>query len=144
MVGLDQYLLAKIKGKETGNLTGACGGLFPITPKSNKTEIGYWRKHYALDRLIAEIKGFDEDEDGWDDMNCKDIRLTKSQCQKIKDYAICEMQEMEEWYHGDVQKLMDSNDGWDYSQWLKTMTIMDAALKAIEKDRATIYYKYWR
>jgi hypothetical protein len=54
------------------------------------------------------------------------------------------MQEMEEWYHGDVQKLMDSNDGWDYNQWFKTMTIMDTALKSIEEDRATIYYKYWR
>ena len=141
MIGLDQYLVADIHSKETNNLTGACGGLFPMAPKSDKTEVGYWRKHYALDRLVKEIKDFSDDE--WDTMNCKDVMLTEKNCRSILSYAQEEMQEMESWYDDNIEELMDSNDGWDYSKWSKTVEIMEKALRLIELG-GKIYYKYWR
>ena len=142
-MGLDQYIVAKVKGKkETGGLTGACGGLFPMAPKSDKTEIGYWRKFYKLDELIMELKGFDYDE--WEEMNCEDVRLYKKDCQHFLDYAKEEVAEIEDWYDGDLDKIYDSDDGWDYQHWKDTEEFFQEALNLITEEHATIYYKYWR
>lgn len=142
-MGLDQYLVAKFKDvKETNNLTGACGGLFPMAPKSDKTEIGYWRKFYKLDDLIREEKQFTDDE--WDEKNCEDIRLTKADCKYIQSYAEEEVYALEEWYEGNMGRLENSEDFWDYQDWETTIDIMKKAIKMIEEDKAKIYYKYWR
>lgn len=60
-MGLDQYLLAKVSNKEKlaqlkTEATGACGGLFPLTIKTNgKAELGYWRKWYQFDNYMWDL-----------------------------------------------------------------------------------------
>ena len=139
-MGLDQYLIAKIKGAETNNLTGACGGLFPLAPTSDKTEIGYWRKFYKLEELIMECKNMSREK--YEQKNCKDIPLSEKDCKFIKSYAEEEMYELEDWWHGDIEKLLDSDDGWDYGNWNKTVQIMKKAIELISNG-AKVYYKYW-
>ena len=83
-------------------------------------------------------------DDEWADLNCEDIHLSKKECHFLLNYANKEMSIYEEQYHGDVRKLMDSDDGWDYNYWYRTSNIMTTAIKMIDNDQASIYYKFWR
>lgn len=84
-------------------------------------------------------------EDEYDELNCQDIQLSKENLEFIRDYANEEIAELEDWYHGDIDKLEDSEDGWDYCHWLKTKEIMESALRILDRDSdAEVYYKYWR
>ena len=140
-MGLDQYCIAKYKECEANNLTGACGGLIPLAPTSKGTEIGYWRKFYKLDDVIRDMKGFSDEQ--WERKNFKEIPLSKKECEQILSYAQEEKYELEEWWHNDLDRLMESDDGWDYSDWSKTEQIMKKALELIGEKKAKIYYKYW-
>jgi len=142
VVGLDQYLVAKFKdARETNNLTGACGGLFPLAPKSDKTEIGYWRKFYKLDEIIRDQKEISEDE--WDKLNCEDIPLTLEDCTWLKDYASEEILALREWWN-DEEPDQNNDDYWDYQEWSATLDIFEKAIKLIKDEGAQVYYKYWR
>ena len=146
-MGLDQYLLAKFKeGKkvETDNLTGACGGLFGIAPRSDKTEIGYWRKFYKLDGLVEEYyeENLAEGQEGYETMNCKDIELSKKFCQEMMDYAKEEIAEIIEWHDGEPEE--DNEDYWNLRDWESTAEIFEKAIKLIDEEDAKIFYKYWR
>ena len=145
-MGLDQYCLAKRAREakaEVDNLTGACGGLFPFAPKSDKTQIGYWRKFYALDDYIQEIKGYNTNSKNWGEMNCKDIRLSKENVQKLIDHSQWEIEEILDHWEGEVPS-DDSEDYWDLRDWEHTIDVFKEALDLINSEGAEIYYKYWR
>ena len=56
-MGLDQYLRARTNTIEQKSSRGACGGLFPIAPADKgTTEIGYWRKAYAVSDYLVFIE----------------------------------------------------------------------------------------
>lgn len=84
-MGLDMYLLAKRKNQKSVGCTGACGGLFPISPKTDKEEIGYWRKAYDLQDKIFEVIGIIDD-----DPNCKEYELSKKQVNELLLYCMQE------------------------------------------------------
>ena len=57
-MGLDMYLRAKTETMAPKQSRGACNGLFPLAPADNgTTEIGYWRKAYAVQRYLRETLG---------------------------------------------------------------------------------------
>ena len=145
-MGLDQYLLAKMKTKKnkTEDLTGACGGLFGFAPKNanGMQEIGYWRKFYKLDDLIAELF-LDKDPDGdyWS-MNCKDIPLDEDDLIHIRCYAEEEIDMINEQYEGEEVPEY-SEDYYQKINWEKTRDVFAKAFELVKTKGAKIYYKYW-
>ena len=81
-MGLDQYLRAKTSSIEQKSSRGACGGLFPIAP-ANKgtTEIGYWRKAYAVSDYLRQVLEI------YDDFNLEDKEISYNKVLEIIDYA---------------------------------------------------------
>lgn len=81
-MGLDQYLRAKTKSVKQKSSRGACNGLFPIAPKDNgTTEIGYWRKAYAVSDYLRQVLEI------YDDFNLEDREISYEQVIEIIDYA---------------------------------------------------------
>lgn len=115
-MGLDMYLEAKYKNQKNSGLRGACDGLFPIAPKSDYEEIGYWRKNYELSEFLWEQLNITED------MNCERIEMSEQDLLDVINF--CE------------GKLTDS-------EWLNTLDIFDKALNLMRNEDATIYYLEW-
>ncbi len=69
-MGLDQYLRARTNTIEQKSSRGACGGLFPIAPTDKgTTEIGYWRKAYAVSDYLRQVLEI------YDDFNLEDKEI---------------------------------------------------------------------
>lgn len=126
-MGLDQYLRARTKTVEQKSATGACVGLFPLAPKDNgTTEIGYWRKAYAVsDYLRNEL-----DIDGT--FNLEDKEISYEQVLDILTYA------------QNVISEKDFSDAYEESDWLDVVDAFTTAKEILENDPdAQIYYMEW-
>lgn len=126
-MGLDQYLRAKTKTVEQKSATGACGGLFPIAPANNgTTEIGYWRKAYAVSDYLRNVLDVD------DTFNLEDKEISYEQVIDILTYA----------QHVVAEK--DFSDAYEESDWLDTVDFFTIAKEILENDPDTqIYYMEW-
>ena len=81
-MGLDQYLRARTNTIEQKSSRGACGGLFPIAPADKgTTEIGYWRKAYAVSDYLRQVLEI------YDDFNLEDKEISYNKVLEIIDYA---------------------------------------------------------
>ena len=116
-MGLDMYLEAKYKGQKDSGLRGACGGLFPLAPKSDNEEIGYWRKNYDLSDFLWKQLDITED------MNCESIEMSEQDLLDVINF--CE---------GKLKK----NQEWQY-----TLDVFNKALNLMRNEDATIYYLEW-
>lgn len=116
-MGLDMYLEAKYKKQKNSGLRGACSGLFPIAPKSDCEEIGYWRKNYELSDFLWEQL------DITNDMNCESIEMSEQDLLDVINF--CE---------GELKK----NPEWQY-----TLNVFNKALNLMRSEDATIYYLEW-
>lgn len=77
-MGLDQYLRAKTNSIEQKSSRGACGGLFPIAPADKgTTEIGYWRKAYAVSDYLRQVLEI------YDDFNLENKKYLTTKCLKL-------------------------------------------------------------
>lgn len=126
-MGLEQYLRARTKTVEQKSATGACGGLFPLAPKDNgTTEIGYWRKAYAVsDYLRNEL-----DIDGT--FNLEDKEISYEQVVDILTYA------------QNVISEKDFEDEYEEADWLDVVDAFTTAKEILENDPdAQIYYMEW-
>jgi hypothetical protein len=116
-MGLDMYLEAKYKNQKNSGLRGACDGLFPIAPKSDYEEIGYWRKNYELSEFLWEQLNITED------MNCERIEMSEQDLLDVINFCEGKLKENPE--------------------WLNTIDIFDKALNLMRNEDATIYYLEW-
>ena len=81
-MGLDQYLRAKTNSIQHKSSRGACNGLFFIAPADNgTTEIGYWRKAYAVSDYLRQVLEIDND------FNLEDKKISYDKVLEILDYA---------------------------------------------------------
>ena len=81
-MGLDQYLRAKTNSIQHKSSRGACNGLFFIAPADNgTTEIGYWRKAYAVSDYLRQVLEIDND------FNLEDKEISYDKVLEILDYA---------------------------------------------------------
>ena len=125
-MGLDQYLLLKRPNKKEKSVLGIMDGWFPLGIKSDKQQIGYWRKAYEVSDLILNIVDWDSNEDH----NCKDLPLTKENIMTIITYA--------------KKELNNYPDNEDEDIWRYTLTTFKKALNIISTEPdCTIYYKEW-
>ncbi len=81
-MGLDQYLRARTNSIKHKSSRGACGGMFPIAPADRgTTEIGYWRKAYAVSDYLRQVLEI------YDDFNLEDKEISYNKVLEIIDYA---------------------------------------------------------
>lgn len=126
-MGLDMYLFKKSKTSCDKGATGACGGLFPLAPKSDgMEEIGYWRKHYTLMDFICNLLNVE-----YGEINCEKLEMTLQQIEKV--ISECKFREEEDYYE----------DDYDKSWWEATLPIFEKAKSAIEDEDAHIYFECW-
>ena len=124
-MGLDMYLEAKRKNPAKVGLTGACGGLIPLAPKSDNEEIGYWRKNYSLSEFLWEELGITDND------NCVPFEMSEPQ---IKD-AI-------EFCENCIRKNPCPN--WiDKREWEQSLGVFKNALELVQKEQAQIFYREW-
>lgn len=126
-MGLDQYLKAKTKTIPKKSLTGACGGLFPVAPEDGgTTEIGYWRKAYAVSDYLRDtlcVEGI---------FNCENKEISYDEVVEIINDAT-EIIEEESY-----------DDMYEKEDWLKVIKSFTKAKEILDKDEnATIYYMEW-
>lgn len=126
-MGLDQYLKARTKTVEHKSSTGACGGLFPLAPADNgTTEIGYWRKAYAVSSYLRNTLDID------DDFNLEYKEISYEKVTEIIEYA--------------TNLLSENAFEYEYEQrdWQDVVTAFTKAKWILENDSdAQIYYMEW-
>ena len=126
-MGLDQYLKANTNSVKHKPSTGACGGLFPLAPADNgTTEIGYWRKAYAVSSYLRNTLEID------DDFNLEYKEISYEKVLEIIEYA---------------KNLLNENAfEYEYEQrdWQDVVTAFTKAKWILENDsNAQIYYMEW-
>ena len=129
-MGLDMYLLSQINGKKENGKLGVMNGAFPFSIKTDKNQIGYWRKVYFLSNFLTEeLQLTDED-------NCVDKEMSEQNIINTLDFLdnVINGKYKVDWY-------------WDkesFEQELKkSKEIFTNALKLIKEENARIYYKEW-
>lgn len=126
-MGLDQYLRARTNTIEQKSSRGACGGLFPIAPADKgTTEIGYWRKAYAVSDYLRQVLEI------YDDFNLEDKEVPYNKVLEIIDYANEQID----------RKAFE--DEYELSDWQDTVEAFTKAKQILENDPdAEIYYLEW-
>ena len=126
-MGLDQYLRAKTNSIQHKSSRGACNGLFFIAPADNgTTEIGYWRKAYAVSDYLRQVLEIDND------FNLEDKEISYDKVLEILDYA---NETLEEKSFKDEYEMLD---------WQDTVKAFTKAKQILETDPdAKIYYMEW-
>ena len=102
-------------------------GLFPIAPADKgTTEIGYWRKAYAVSDYLRQVLEI------YDDFNLEDKEISYNKVLEIIDYAT-EMLERKSF-----------KNEYEMSDWQDTVEAFTKAKQILENDPdAEIYYLEW-
>lgn len=126
-MGLDQYLRAKTNTVEQKSSRGACGGLFPIAPKDNgTTEIGYWRKAYAVSDYLRDLLYINGE------FNLEDEPIDYYEVLEVIDHATALLQEDE------------FDNPYEKADWEDVKTAFTKAKEILENDPdAEIFYMEW-
>ena len=126
-MGLDQYLRAKTNSIQLKSSRGACNGLFSIAPSDNgTTEIGYWRKAYAVSDYIRQVLEIDND------FNLEDKEISYDKVLEILDYA------------NETLEQKSFKDEYEMLDWQDTVKAFTKAKQILETDPdAEIYYMEW-
>lgn len=127
-MGLDMYLLAKKGEVKQENallvMNGAFG--FPLGIKTEKEQIGYWRKAYSVNDFILETLDVYEE-----DVNCEELKMDLNHIEGIIDEANFRIDE--NYFSSD----------WEEEDWKDTLRIMEKAKDLITNQNAEIYYCIW-
>ena len=126
-MGLDQYLRAKTNSIQHKSSRGACNGLFFIAPVDNgTTEIGYWRKAYAVSDYLRQVLEIDND------FNLEDKEISYDKVLEILDYA------------NETLEQKSFKDEYEMLDWQDTVKAFTKAKQILETDPdAEIYYMEW-
>ena len=126
-MGLDQYLRAKTNSIQHKSSRGACNGLFFIAPADNgTTEIGYWRKAYAVSDYLRQVLEIDND------FNLEDKEISYDKVLEILDYA------------NETLEKKSFKDEYEMLDWQDTIKAFTKAKQILETDPdAKIYYMEW-
>ena len=126
-MGLDQYLRAKTNSIQHKSSRGACNGLFFIAPADNgTTEIGYWRKAYAVSDYLRQVLEIDND------FNLEDKEIFYDKVLEILDYA------------NETLEQKSFKDEYEMLDWQDTVKAFTKAKQILETDPdAEIYYMEW-
>ena len=126
-MGLDQYLRAKTKSVKQKSSRGACNGLFPIAPADKgTTEIGYWRKAYAVSDYLRQVLEI------YDDFNLEDKEISYDKVAEIIDYA------------NEIIEEKLYKDEYEKADWQNVVSAFTTAKRILENDSvAQIYYMEW-
>ena len=126
-MGLDQYLRAKTNSIQHKSSRGACNGLFFIAPADNgTTEIGYWRKAYAVSDYLRQVLEIDND------FNLEDKKISYDKVLEILDYA------------NETLEQKSFKDEYEMLDWQDTVKAFTKAKQILETDPdAEIYYMEW-
>ena len=126
-MGLDQYLRAKTNSIQHKSSRGACNGLFFIAPADNgTTEIGYWRKAYAVSDYLRQVLEIDND------FNLEDKEISYDKVLEILDYA------------NETLEQKSFKDEYEMFDWKDTVKAFTKAKQILETDPdAEIYYMEW-
>ena len=126
-MGLDQYLRAKTNSIQHKSSRGACNGLFFIAPADNgTTEIGYWRKAYAVSDYLRQVLEIDND------FNLEDKAISYDKVLEILDYA------------NETLEQKSFKDEYEMLDWQDTVKAFTKAKQILETDPdAEIYYMEW-
>ena len=126
-MGLDQYLRAKTNSIQHKSSRGACNGLFFIAPADNgTTEIGYWRKAYAVSDYLRQVLEIDND------FNLEDKAISYDKVLEILDYA------------NETLEQKSFKDEYEMLDWQDTVKAFTKAQQILETDPdAEIYYMEW-
>ena len=126
-MGLDQYLRAKTNSIKHKSSRGACGGLFPLAPADRgTTEIGYWRKAYAVSDYLRQVLEI------YDDFNLEDKEISYDKVLEIIDYA------------NEIIERKSFKDEYELSDWKDVIKSFKKAKQILENDPdAEIYYLEW-
>ena len=126
-MGLDQYLRAKTNSIQHKSSRGACNGLFSIAPSDNETtEIGYWRKAYAVSDYLRQALEIDND------FNLEDKAISYDKVLEILDYA------------NETLEQKSFKDEYEMLDWQDTVKAFTKAKQILETDPdAEIYYMEW-
>ena len=126
-MGLDQYLRAKTNSIQHKSSRGACNGLFFIAPADNgTTEIGYWRKAYAVSDYLRQVLEIDND------FNLEDKEISYDKVLEILDYA------------NETLEQKSFKDEYEMLDWQDTVKAFTKAKQILETDpNAEIYYMEW-
>ena len=126
-MGLDQYLRAKTNSIQHKSSRGACNGLFFIAPADNgTTEIGYWRKAYAVSDYLRQVLEIDND------FNLEDKEISYDKVLEILDYA------------NETLEQKSFKDEYEMLDWQDTIEAFTKAKQILETDPdAEIYYMEW-
>ncbi len=123
-MGLDMYLMAKRANQKSKGVRGACDGLFPLSPKTDKEEIGYWRKAYLVMDKIVQVLDVD-----LDDINCEELKLSEDNIIELLEWSKTELPEAE--------------SDWDREDLETSVEVFTKALDLIRKEQAEIYFMCW-
>ena len=129
-MGLDMYLLSQINGKKENGKLGVMNGAFPLAIKTDKNQIGYWRKVYFLSNFLTEELELTADD------NCVDKEMSEQNIINTLDFLdnVINGKYKVDWY-------------WDkdsFEQELKkSKDVFTNALKLMREEKARIYYKEW-
>ena len=126
-MGLDMYLLQqRNNGKKADGVLGCMNGMFPLGIKTDKEQIGYWRKAYKVnDTIIEELNV------NFEDINCEDLELSLENCQNIL-VSI----------KGDLEIKNYCNE-WEKDDLEQSIQIFENAINLIETENCKIFYKVW-
>ena len=126
-MGLDQYLRAKTNSIQHKSSRGACNGLFSIAPSDNgTTEIGYWRKAYAVSDYLRQALEIDND------FNLEDKAISYDKVLEILDYA------------NETLEQKSFKDEYEMLDWQDAVKAFTKAKQILETDPdAEIYYMEW-
>lgn len=123
-MGLDMYLMAKRANQQSKGVRGACDGLFPWSPKTDKEEIGYWRKAYLVMDKITELLDINID-----DINCVELELSEDNIIELLEWS--------------KEKFPKAESDWDKEDLEKSIEIFTKALGLIRDESAKIYFMCW-
>lgn len=136
-MGLDMYLYIR-RPHETGEglSTGACHGLFGLVPAIGKgTEIGYWRKFYALDNFLGRNSE-------------NEFELSREEVENALEFVEDTLATNKAGEGLDYNEFYDTYgcepiDEWDLYKWEDSVEIFKKALEYIDKEDAKVFYVRW-
>lgn len=101
--------------------------MFPIAPADKgTTEIGYWRKAYAVSDYLRQVLEI------YDDFNLEDKEISYNKVLEIIDYA------------NEMLERKSFRDEYERSDWQNAVKAFMKAKQILEKDPdAEIYYMEW-
>ena len=148
-MGLDAWLMAKTKARQTtdeNSATGVCSGIFGVIPTavSDAVELCYLRKGYDQQQLIWDTASGERDEDYTVHLTKEDVDRLLEKARRILEAHTFDEEDGNDTTEDDPEFIPDSYTWMSKDKWKDLIKGLEEAKSVLEEDQeADIYYHEW-